>query len=153
MKLCSRWSQHLWQRLLKRLIIGGLTVIALGNSAISAIATSNKPASFSPSTHASQLNFLLAQRLVCRRVIREGGTPFYPGNLPQPGASYQILNFGTRVGVDQNNQATRAPDGRFYVRVAYPFGSTLNGYVPDQYEVNGNFRSTLGACEGRPARW
>ncbi|MBF2028728.1 MAG: hypothetical protein IGS48_18525 [Oscillatoriales cyanobacterium C42_A2020_001] len=133
---------------LRSVAVGALTAIVLGSGMTSGLA---KSISFPPSpasTPSVQSNVLLAQRLVCRRVVREGGTPFYR-NLPQPNSYYEYLDQGARVGVNPNQQVERAPDGRFYVRVAYPFNgnNALNGYVLEQYQAqNGSFRRTLGAC-------
>lgn len=132
-------SLVVWMSKLKTVTAGALTAIAL--TGIPAIAPAK-------SAQLSQPNFLLAQRLVCRQVVREGGTPFYR-NLPQPNSFYEYLNQGTKVGIIPGQQLERAPDGRFYIRVAYPFNSNnpLNGYVPEQYQTqNGSFRRTLGAC-------
>lgn len=98
---------------------------------------------------------LLAQRLTCRKVVAEGATAFY-SSFPREGSQYGILQQGDRVGVYADEQPERGPNGRSYLYVTSPYGSSnaIGGYIPTQYQTrNGGFRNTLASCEGRRARW
>lgn len=98
---------------------------------------------------------LLAQRVACRRIVAEGITPFYT-SFPREGAQYGVLQSGDRVGIYTGEQPERGAYGQSYLYVTSPYGSSnaAGGYIPTQYQArDGSFRSTLGTCEGRRARW
>ena len=136
-----------------RVLLSGMGAIGI-NSAVSAT-TQMTPPVIEVDRALPETRVLLAQRVACRKVVAEGGTPFY-NSFPREGSQSGVLQTGERVGIYPDEQPERGPNGRFYLYVTAPYGSSNpnRGYIPTQYQTrNGEFRSTLGSCEGRKARW
>jgi hypothetical protein len=94
---------------------------------------------------------LLAQQFACRQVV-PAQVPFY-STLPQQQQRppFDFLPRGSRVSVDLTSPAIRAADGRFYQFVTSPYNSrnTVTGYIPVQFQQNGQFRNSLEPCRRR----
>lgn len=94
---------------------------------------------------------LLAQQFACRQVV-PAQVPFY-STLPQQQQRppFDFLPRGSRVSVDLTAPAIRAPDGRFYQFVTSPYNSrnTVTGYIPVQFQQNGQQRNSLEPCRRR----
>ncbi|MDX2239912.1 MAG: hypothetical protein NW224_04435 [Leptolyngbyaceae cyanobacterium bins.302] len=131
-------------------IAAGMTIAVSGEicGAIAQVAPTT--ATFQPTSPV-----LLAQRFECRQVVPSQGAPFYSSLPQQQRPPYDYLPRGARVSVDLTSPSIRAPDGRFYQFVTYPFNgrNTVTGYIPVQIQnQNGQPRNTLEACR-RKIMW
>lgn len=145
-----RRFSHATRRLKKMAIAVGITIAVSGEMDGAIAQASPKTATFQPTSP-----ILLAQRLECRQVAPAQGAPFYSSLPQQQRPPYDYLPQGARVSVDLTSSAIRAPDGRNYQFVTYPFNgrNTVTGYIPVQIQSqNGQTRNTLEACR-RKIMW